>query len=139
MKLTSFCNVSDLDGYCYTHQQWHGDSDNDAIPMAELYPETAVDGHECPTCGTFIGPCVRGKQHGEVLTPADGFYDSRVLGREVPNDHQYGYCIDCKCPCRWDTVTQRWVTWTGAERLSWKAKRDQEIRDRQRAIEDSLA
>lgn len=146
MRLTSFCNLSDHDGYCYTHAEYHHEISSEHEPdelvsIHELYPETMPDGAECPTCGTWMGPCVGGKQHGEVVTPQDadiGVYDERVLG-EVPNSHQYGYCVDCKIPCKWSQLHQRWVNWTAAERASWKAERDQEILDRQRAIEASLA
>jgi hypothetical protein len=138
VRLTEFCNLSDYDGFCYTHTQYHHPDPPgvERVSMADLCTEP-LEGKECPTCGTFIGPCVGGKQHSEVVTPGDD-YDPRVLG-ETPNAHQYGYCIDCRCPMRWDVDEQRWVNWTAAERGSWKAERDQEILDRQRAIEASLA
>lgn len=74
--------------------------------------------------------------HGKVVTPDDDdfsrdvvLYDPypppapgqffRYLTSEslpFPNDHQYGYCLSCGQPMRWDVQEQRWVDWPEARK-----------------------
>lgn len=98
-----------------------------------------LDGHACSECGTWIGPCLGNKQHGQVVCAGEeDFFDPRVLG-ETPNRHQYGYCIDCRAPMRWSIERQRWVDWTEEERAAWTVELARGPVEAQARIEEALA
>jgi hypothetical protein len=64
------------------------------------------------------GHCINGKQHGEVITADDdeGRWDPEVFASYQflpPNQHQWGYCVDCRQPFRWSVPDQRWRAWPG--------------------------
>jgi hypothetical protein len=63
-------------------------------------------------------PCIGGKRHGAVATPADdpGVFEPDVFADGIPEGPwvhagMYGHCVDCRQRFLWSVAMQCWIDW----------------------------